>query len=362
MNIADKEIAVSEKDFANAVDLTANAAIVDCEMKTVAVGEHLRDAAGSAAKGDFIFSFIKGKDALRFEQFVRAAAPYKSLTTIALEVTGLRGYSRALACRRELFGTSVALVSFYKDNKEILAHAGTQFRPTFAGGEPGILDNAKRIIESLSDERPNDASTLRAALDDAVRRSLTADLICRIVTERFDHAPFDLASLAKRAADYVNGVLCADTVFSSVGGEAVCSIDPGVQPEHMWYLITSALTAVISLSDGNPASLCVSGGEDGVSMRFSALSASLAHRLPESVSLGELRELCPRSALRLYLCELICEENGISGKVTREGGEIAISLHVPAARDDRTFHSAEHIEPRPEWLVIAKQLIIEDAA
>lgn len=362
MRSNENNAATGAGSIAKPSDLTENAAIVDCELKTIAVGARLRDAAGSAANGDFIFSFIKGKDAIRFEQFVRFASPYSEMDTISLAVTGLRGFSRALASRREMFGASVAVVSFFKDNKEILARAGTKFRPTPEGGEPGLIGEAKRILEGLSGDRPEDAESLRAALDDAVRRSLTADLICRIVTEKFDHAPYDLASLAKRSAKYVCGVLGAKTSFRSVGGKSLSSVCPKTQPEHMWYLFTAALTALLGLSDSKLASLFMSGGENGVTMRFSAPCPTFGARLPESVSLGELRELCPRSSLRLYLCELICEENGIGGEVTNTGGEIVISLNIPAARDDRAFHSAQRVEPRPEWLGIAKLLIIEDAS
>ena len=340
-----------------------NALIIDESLNTIALGKRVRLALGSAKGDGVIFRFIEGGDAFRFEQFVCRAAPYDSLKTIRIKLRGLRGYCVAVGCRTRVFGRDAVLLRFYRTVGELLGSEGEVIRRGALSPEreDGALDDARRIIDVLAAERPEDARSLLAAFDELSRKSLASQVICDIATSFPDHDPYDVIALAERAARYVGGVMCAETPFAAVSGKKRFSGEVDVSPEHLWYLLTAALGSAVSLSDEKRAALAARTGKRSVTVRVTAKRCALAEALPDKLTLGDLRELCPRSSLRLYLCELICEASGVCASVLCEGGELSISFTLPVFGDDRSFHSAD-VEPRPEWLAVTEALIIPDAS
>ena len=343
-----------------AVPVAANALIIDTAYDTVAVGERLRAAIGSASNGGAILRFIAEDDAFRFEQFVARAAPFDSLKTIRLKLSFMRGYAVAVACRTTVFARDAVLIRFYRSNDELLRSEGEIFRRASLAFDDtsSALDEAKRLIDALAADRPREARSLRAAFDELMRKSLASRLICDVVTGLGEHDPYDVISLAERAARYVGGMLGAETPFVSSPKERF-SGEVDVPPEHLWYLVTAALGAAVSLSGERSAALDAKARKRSVTLRVAAKSCSLAGVLPAELALGDLRELCPRSSLRLYLCELICDANGVRSSVSCTNDELSISLTIPVSGDARTLHVAD-AEPRPEWLAIAEALIIPD--
>ena len=352
----------TENARADNVSIESNALIVDGSFRLIAVGDRIRLAAGSAKRGDAVYSFIAPDDLFRFERFVLLAAPYDAMATVEIALRGVPGFATAVAARAEMFGTNTVILRCYKSKNELLASEVTQFyERSFPSGTAGQnrIEKARRIINRAFADRPRDARALDRAFTDVVRHSLTSEMICAIVTAVRDHDDYDVSALAKQAAGYVGGMLCRKIAVSDLRESTRFSGHADVCPEHMWYLCTAALGAALAISK-SAARLVISSDGDGIRFEIRTASKALAASLPETLRLGELREIVPRSALKLFLCELICDENGIASEIVCENGGIAISFTVPLTKDEREFHSTAPAVVQARWLALTEAVIIPD--
>ena len=79
------------------------------------------------------------------------------------------------------------------------------------------------------------------------------------------------------------------------------------------------------------------------------------------MKLGEVREIMPPSAMRLYLCELICEEYAIASNAAFGDGEMELRFEIELRGEPGAFHRGEGKEIIAAYReIIASALILPD--
>lgn len=335
--------------------------IIDNLLDTIAVGEEIRGVIGSAAKGRAIFHFIAEEDVFRFEQFIYRAAPYDRMNTMEVGLRGAGRFSLAVVCRKNVFGKDAVVMTCFKEKIESLMTDGALYMlhgDLFAADAKEKIAEAKRLLGLFAEDHPSEAKLLGDLFDEAARQSLISDMISRIVTGVSDRSNYDVCALARQAAEYTNSALGSDLVCAVNGETHDFTGTVSVPPEHMWYLLTTALAASVSISETDKAILEVRIDGNDLTLCFRSPNASLSGFLPEKMKIGEMKELAPGSALRLYLCELVCDRNNIPSEVICRDGAISLCLRIPMILNERRFHYEEEFAVMPEWLALTDAVVM----
>ena len=361
---------VSEQDkgdvFRSAAD---NAVLIDCELGIIASGAQVRRAIGSIRTYRELTGFMPPSDAFRLEQFIIRNTPYSQISTLEVTLRGAGRFKFAAACRQNVFGKSAVVLEFYADKRARLlsdkVYKSNLCASPLSGELNENIEKAKQILALFERSHPDEANALRQIMSSFVRKSLASTLIASITDPGKDtRASFDAAELVNTAANYVKNALAGanvETVYSSTDGK-MSPVSPGISPEHMWHLVTCALTSVIGISKHGKSVIGLDRSFDALKMTFSTQCASFVGQMPREMTLGELREILAPSTLRLYLCELICEEHDILSAVSCVDERLEISFEFKLKRHGRKFHrfdTTAKLLPQL-WSVVTNVLVIPD--
>lgn len=341
--------------------------ILDSRLETLGIGEDARLALGSISQKSAIGDFLSPADAFRLEEFAKNSPAYAELSTLELTLSGVPGFSYACACRREVFGANAIILTLYANKRDfLLAHesmAAFNFLPLSEKSLMPKIESVRGMIGIFAESHPDEAAILRSTVDELIRKSLANSIICSILSQRGDaNQSYDLISLAETATAHVKSSLAdADLAFSLVGEPRHSGVSaPGIPAEHMWYLMTCALTTAVRMSGHGRTVLSLLMENGRLVMRTTSPNSPFAQRLPERMTLSEFRNVVPASALRLYLCDLTCEEYGIASGVRCESDVLEITFEFTPRDKGRSFHRFDPVFPVDEWKSVADTVIIPD--
>lgn len=342
--------------------------LLDAHLETLGIGEEARLALGSVSKAQSIGEFLSAPDAFRLEEFAGNSRGYEGLSTLELTLSGVRGFSYACACRREVFGSDAILITLYKSKRDFLLEyenmSAYNFLPLSEKNLLPKLDTARKMIAIFSQSHAEEAAILRSTLDELIGKALAGSVICSILMQGDgSDVPYSLTELAARAADHVRRALSgADIAFSSragtdCDGASAC----GISAEHMWYLTTCVLTTAVKMSGHGRTVIDILPKDGQILMRIVSPCSPFCARLPEHMTLSELKNVVPASSLRLFLCDLICAEYNASCDVHCGGDVLEITFKFTPRDRGRSFHRFDPVFPFAEWERIADVVVIPDA-
>ena len=373
-NDTSKSIESSPESFQDEGDFfgtsTENALLIDCDLGIVAMGDNVRRALGSLRDYRDLAAFLVPSDAFRLEQFIIRNTPYSQISILEVTLSGAGRFKHAFAGRQSVFGHETVVVEFFADKRtRLLADkiAGEYFRRSLRSDALAeSLANAERNLDRVEKTHPAEAGELRAIISSLVRRNLAAALIGSIVDPGKERrASFDAKELSRTAANYVKNALSGANVemsFFSKNGKSA-AVYPGVSPEHMWHLVTCALTSVVGVSGHGRTVFELYQDSDTLKASFTAPCGEFANRLPPDMTLGELRDILAPSTLRLYICELICEEYDIASSVVCVKESLTISFTFKLQKVGRSFDRFEVTAALlPQyWGIVTDAIVIPDA-
>ena len=347
--------------------LEARSILLDSRLQAIGIGEEARLALGSISKAADIGEFLSAPDAFRFEEFARKASGYAGLSALELTLSGVPGFSYACACRREIFGSEAILITLYKSKRDFLlayeSMAAYNFLPLSEENILPRLETARKMIALFAQSHAEEAALLRSTLDELIGKALTGSVICSIIMQGDgSYAPYGLTELASRAAEHVKRSLSgADISFSSsAGAECDGAAASGIPAEHMWYLTTCVLTTAVKLSGHGRTVIDILPRDGRLCMRIVSPTSAFTARLPEHMTLSELKNVVPASSLRLFLCDLICDEYKASCDVHCGSDMLEITFEFKPRDTGRSFHRFDPVFPFAEWERIADAVVIPD--
>lgn len=346
--------------------LGENCILLDSRLKTLGIGENVRRAIGSVAEKDDISGFLQPADAFRLEEFAGKSSSYAGLSSLELTLSGVPGFSHACACRCHVFGADTVLLTLYANKRDfLLTHesmAAFNFPPLTGSDIPEKIESAHRMISIFAETHPDEAAILRSTVDGLIRKALASSIIFSILSQSGDTSPvYDPAALADRATEHVKGALSgADLAFSHSAASGGGISAPDIPAEHMWYLTTCVLTTAVRMSGHGRTVLNLLTEDGRLIMYTDSPNTPFGGRLPERMTLSEFRNIVPASALRLYLCDLICTEYGVTSEVLCTGDVLKIRFSFRMRGGGRSFHRFDPVFPVAEWEHISEAVIIPD--
>ena len=329
-------------------DPTSNAVLIDCNLGLIAVGENVTASLGSIRSYRDLDEFIEPAQAFRLEQFVVRKAPFARLTALEIAIRGCARFKFAVAMRHSVFGKDTVILEFYPDRRAKLMADKLALkymsRPAISGMIDDTVSEAESIMSVFAETHPAEAEALRTVVTSVIRRSLAPVLIESIISPTKNrNAAIDVADLARSAAKYIKNAFPGSAVATEFMSERKrrTPIVTGVSPDHMWDLVTCALTTLIGISADHSAAISIAQSEARLGISFCANVGAVADGFPPQLTLGEVREMLPPSTMRLYLCELICEEYAAASDVSFADGNMTLSFEFDLPGEGQQFHRFE---------------------
>ncbi len=341
--------------------------LLDSRLETLGIGREARFAIGSVSRAGAIGEFLSGPDAFRLEEFARRSRGYEALSTLELTLSGVPGFSYACACRRDIFGSDAILITLYKSKRDfLLAYEGMSAHNFLPLSEKDLLpklETARKMIAIFARSHAEEAAVLSSTLNELVGRSLAGAVICSILMQGDgSYSPYGLTEIVQRAAEHVKRALSgADISFSSrTNAECDGALACAIPAEHMWFLATCVLTTAVKMSGHGRTVIEILTKNGRICMRTASPSSPFTSRLPEHITLCELKNVVPASSLRLFLCELICEEYQAACDVHCGSDMFEITFEFKPRHAGRSFHRFDPVYPFAEWEYITDAVVIPD--
>lgn len=342
--------------------------LLDSRLGTVGMGERVRMAIGSVAGADSIGEFLPAPDAFRLEAFTKRASGYEELSSLELTLSGVPGFTHARALRTELFGAGAILLTLYPSKRDfLLANENLEAANILPASEKGILsrlETAHKMADIFSQSHSGEAAFIHSVLDELASKTLASSVICSIIVhgDSSSHPMYSMRELASRAVGHVKRSLSgADIALSSYAAEMDDGIAAsGIPAEHMWYLTTCVLTTAVKLSGHGRTLLELTSKDERLILRVVSPASAFTARLPEHMTISELKNVVPASSLRLFLCDLICEEYKAACSVHCGSDMLEITFEFTPHARGRSFHRFDPVLPFDKWEQISHAVIIPD--
>ena len=327
---------------------TANDVLIDCDLGVIAAGNAVTEAFGTIRSFTDLSEFVSPKQAFRLEQFIIRKTPFDRLPTLEIAVAKAPAFKCAVAYRQTLFDRSTVLLRFYHDKRDQLTADKLAVKYCFRTKDAELvdeaLDNTERIISQIEKTLPDEAASLRMALAPLLRESLAHKLIESVITpSKNRECAIDVKDISKSAANYVKRSFAKSAITTSVVTDRKRK-DPvisGISPDHLWNLTACALTSLVGASVDGHIDVNLKLTETDLITTFETNVGDLASGLPCSLTLGELREILPLSTMRLYLCDLICAENGMRSEAAFSGERMKLIFDLDLTKSSQQFHRFE---------------------
>lgn len=340
--------------------------IIDTFLDTIGAAEQVRMKLGSVVKASDLVDVLSPEDSFRLEDFASFAPSYDDVESLSITLNGIEKYSFATVSRRSILGRTSLIITLYRDRRAYLLSKGAM--AFNSNGIPGLqqcsvlIDKLRSSFRTILEKCPEEVEELETDLMNVVRNALAAIIIQNVFTgKKYDHSFFDpveiLRAAVKEISGAIPGAITRFTPSPALSRRPV--ISSSISSEHLWYLVTGVLSSVVSVTGHGHTVLSADRDDSRLRVTAFAPSPRFPHRMPETMSLCELKELLPDSSMRLYICELICDEYKIDCQSHCCADSFTVNFDIPIDNTVEEFHLPERSAIPKECIWLARMVLIE---